>query len=168
MGGNGYPDSRTTRTPRFLSIRSKPRIDPSRTCRAFCPPRAPNAQEAVKAKHGAGHGNPSSDRPTPAVVLESTVACIHRIALAGVAPCALNFASAKNPGGGWLRGAQAQEEALCRASYLYSCIKGSPVHQLAKADSNNALYHDVAIFSPDVPVIKTDAGELLGTPSTVR
>ena len=34
----------------------------------------------------------------------------------------LNFASTKNPGGGFLRGSQAQEESLARASGLYACI----------------------------------------------
>lgn len=34
----------------------------------------------------------------------------------------LNFASAKNPGGGFLRGSQAQEECLARASTLYGSI----------------------------------------------
>ena len=32
----------------------------------------------------------------------------------------LNFASAKNPGGGFLSGSQAQEESLARASALYA------------------------------------------------
>jgi uncharacterized protein (TIGR02452 family) len=43
----------------------------------------------------------------------------HRVA-------ALNFESAKNPGGGFLIGARAQEETLARASGLHAMLQGDP------------------------------------------
>ena len=44
------------------------------------------------------------------------------LAEAGHNVAALNFASAKNPGGGFRKGAQAQEECLARCSALYSSL----------------------------------------------
>ncbi|WCD89919.1 hypothetical protein KPP03845_106343 [Streptomyces xanthophaeus] len=38
----------------------------------------------------------------------------------------LNFAPARNPGGGYVRGAKAQEEAPCRASALYETLLEAP------------------------------------------
>ncbi|KES08187.1 hypothetical protein BU52_03955 [Streptomyces toyocaensis] len=76
----------------------------------------------------------------------------------------LNFASARNPGGGYLNGAQAQEEALCRASALYTCLlraAGFYEHHRAHRDP---FYSDRVIHSPAVPVFRDDRGRLLDEP----
>jgi uncharacterized protein (TIGR02452 family) len=46
---------------------------------------------------------------------------------------ALNFASAKNPGGGFLSGSEAQEESLARASSLYACLEGRSMYSFTVA-----------------------------------
>lgn len=98
-----------------------------------------------------------------AVRNESTLAAARRLADAGKRPVALNFASAKHPGGGWLSGARAQEETLARASGLVACIEGNPMYA-RNAALGDALYLDDAIYSPDVPVFRDDAGALLSEP----
>ncbi|MEH0515884.1 TIGR02452 family protein [Streptomyces sp. B21-106] len=85
----------------------------------------------------------------------------------GEAVAVLNFASARNPGGGFLNGAQAQEEALCRASALYTCLleaRGFYDHHRAHRDP---FYTDRVIHSPAVPVFRDDRGRLLDAPYTV-
>ncbi len=76
---------------------------------------------------------------------------------------ALNFASARNPGGGFLSGAQAQEECLTRASGLFACIDGSDYYAYHRSQPGG-LYSHHMIYSPDVPVFRNDAGELLDAP----
>src|SRR5437660_11114872 len=56
------------------------------------------------------------------VANETTFQGLLRLAAHGGHIACLNFASARNPGGGFLGGAQAQEEALARASALYQCL----------------------------------------------
>jgi uncharacterized protein (TIGR02452 family) len=76
----------------------------------------------------------------------------------------LNFASAKNPGGGFLNGAQAQEESLARASGLYPTqIKNSGMYSFNK-NKHTYLYSDYMIYSPQVVFIKNDMDELLAQP----
>jgi uncharacterized protein (TIGR02452 family) len=76
----------------------------------------------------------------------------------------LNFASAKNPGGGFLSGAQAQEEALARSSALYVCLLRAPDYYERNRANRSAIYLDLVIFSPLVPFFRDDSGALLETP----
>ena len=76
--------------------------------------------------------------------------------------CCLNFASAKNPGGGFLKGSQAQEESLARASGLYSCLLKAPKYYNENGKNRKqGLYQDLVIYSPDVPVFRDDNDQLI-------
>jgi uncharacterized protein (TIGR02452 family) len=97
------------------------------------------------------------------VVMESTLSAAARLVGEGHRAVALNFASAKNPGGGFLNGARAQEESLCRESLLYACLNGNPMYDFHRTQAD-LLYSDYAIYSPDVPVVRSPAGELLAQP----
>ncbi|GAA0679311.1 TIGR02452 family protein [Kitasatospora atroaurantiaca] len=79
----------------------------------------------------------------------------------------LNFASARNPGGGYLRGARAQEEDLCRSALLYHCLLAAPDYYEAHRASSDLRYSHRVIFSPHVPVIRDDRGALLAQPYPV-
>jgi uncharacterized protein (TIGR02452 family) len=79
----------------------------------------------------------------------------------------LNFASAKNPGGGFLRGAQAQEESLARSSGLYSSLLKCPEYYDFHRFHGSLLYSDRIIYSPGCPVFRTDDGTLLEQPYLV-
>ncbi len=81
----------------------------------------------------------------------------------GLSPCVLNFASAKNPGGGFLGGAIAQEETLARSSALHACLEGRAMYEHHRAQ-RSPLYTSWVIHSPAVPVFRTDLGELLEEP----
>ncbi|UQZ36614.1 TIGR02452 family protein [Paenibacillus sp. PK3_47] len=79
----------------------------------------------------------------------------------------LNFASAKNPGGGFLNGSQAQEESLARASALYPCISQMSEMYKYNRSRSTALYSHYMIHSPEVPVFRGSREELLTTPYNV-
>ncbi|MFF0484707.1 TIGR02452 family protein [Streptomyces sp. NPDC004435] len=100
---------------------------------------------------------------------ESSLAAARR--MTGAAPGApvavLNFASARNPGGGYLNGAQAQEEALCRSSALHATLLRAPAYYAHHRDERDAFYTDRVIHSPRVPVFRDDRGALLDDPFTV-
>ncbi|MET4105278.1 TIGR02452 family protein [Hymenobacter sp. UYP22] len=77
----------------------------------------------------------------------------------------LNFASARNPGGGFLNGSQAQEESLARSSGLYPCLKQfSQMYSHNSRAGSTGLYSDYLVYSPAVPVFRGEAGEWLAQP----
>ncbi|MDE7325486.1 MAG: TIGR02452 family protein, partial [Lachnospiraceae bacterium] len=70
-----------------------------------------------------------------------------------------NFASASNPGGGVARGANAQEECLCRCSGLYFCLNTGAMWEgfyTPHRSAHNPLHNDDIIYTPEVTVFKTD------------
>lgn len=104
-----------------------------------------------------------SDRPTAFdVANDTTLAAARQLVADGFNPVALNFASARHPGGGFLNGARAQEESLCRASALYECINGNAMYR--QHAGTDGFYTNYAIYSPAVPVFKDDDGDPLDAP----
>jgi len=82
---------------------------------------------------------------------------------------ALNFASAKNPGGGFLNGAKAQEESIARSSNLYyELIKFEKDFYMPHRKNNSSLYTDSMIYSQDIAVFRDDSGKLLPYPIYVN
>lgn len=121
---------------------------------------------------------PDADVPVPAampnppcatvfeVALESTLAGAHRLVQEHgyERVVALNFASAKHPGGGFATGAQAQEETLARASTLYASIGDDSVaemYQYNVHDPNNGLYSHYMIYTPRAVVFRDDKDDSL-------
>lgn len=78
----------------------------------------------------------------------------------------LNFASAKNAGGGFLSGSQAQEESLARSSALYICQTSQPEMYEFNRRLTTCLYSDHMILSRDVPIFRDDDGALVDEPFT--
>ncbi|KAF8341040.1 hypothetical protein F5887DRAFT_977897 [Amanita rubescens] len=71
----------------------------------------------------------------------------------------LNFASTKNPGGGFLSGSQAQEESIARSSNLYSILMSPTAQQfykLHRASPQDGFYSHSMIYSPGITVFRDD------------
>ena len=97
---------------------------------------------------------------------ESTLAGIFRLLAETNEPvAALNCASAKNPGGGFLNGSQAQEESLARSSALYASLLRAPDYYGRHRALRSCLYSDAMIVSPSCPIFRDDGGNLPEKPA---
>ncbi|AWB46566.1 TIGR02452 family protein [Paenibacillus sp. CAA11] len=102
-----------------------------------------------------------------AVANEATVKAILDFAKAGKQQVGvLNFASAKNPGGGFLNGAMAQEESLAASSGLYNTQLLNERYYKANRACRSMMYTDHAIYSPDVVFFRDEKFALLPEPVT--
>ena len=112
-------------------------------------------------------GEPSGKLPVMKTMDCSTVDAILRLAGDGVAdPGVLNFASAKNPGGGFLNGAMAQEESIAASSGLYHTLIRHPEYYQNNRNCPSMIYTNHAIYSPEVVFFRNGRFELLEEPVT--
>lgn len=96
---------------------------------------------------------------------ETTLAAGKRLHEQGFADVlCLNFASARNPGGGFLGGSEAQEENLAKSSGLYPCIVQMSEMYEANRKNSSCAYLDDMIYSPRVPVFRDDEYNYLDQP----
>lgn len=131
----------------------------------YAPDQLPNVLKEARALNDPITGN----MPRIEVTNESTLGAAQRlVAQEGMAETVcLNFASAKNPGGGFLGGSQAQEESLARSSALYPCISQMTEMYAHNRSLKTCFYSDYMIYSPKVPVFREDRGSLLPEPYLV-
>eukprot|EP00980_Cylindrotheca_fusiformis_P029821 scaffold23911_cov127-Cylindrotheca_fusiformis.AAC.1 len=111
---------------------------------------------------------------------ETTLQCMKRLHENGSygKVAVLNFASAKNPGGGLHRGSWEQEENLAAATGILSCLSSEqvqPFYEFHKAMSMSKqpgkgkgpmLFTSTMVYSPDVPVFRDSDMTLLARPYT--
>lgn len=76
----------------------------------------------------------------------------------------LNFASAKNPGGGFLNGAIAQEESLAVSGTLYPTLTVHEEYYTENRKHSSMMYLDYAIYSPEVVFFRDGSFCLTQTP----
>ncbi|MBQ5310570.1 MAG: TIGR02452 family protein [Oscillospiraceae bacterium] len=96
------------------------------------------------------------------IVPMTTIGCI--IANRGKDMLALNFANANFAGGGYVIGAKAQEEDICRASGLYYTIRDKVEFYQANHFTDAKGYTNGMIYSARVPVIRDDTGRMIDEP----
>lgn len=111
-----------------------------------------------------GSSNPLS-QPQTRVENISTVDAIRILSGEGKTTIGvLNFASAKNPGGGFLNGAMAQEESLAASSTLYPTLTANETYYRKNRANPSMMYLDYGIYSPDVLFFRDGSFRLTDIP----
>lgn len=112
---------------------------------------------------------PAADGPAASIEVRSgtTQAAARALHVEGCDDVVLlAFASARNPSGGFVRGAKAQEEDLARCSSLYTCLLQQPLYYERNRAESSLLYTDHIIYSPRVPFFRVKNRDLLEEPFT--
>lgn len=147
-------EARAYRTPAGRTVALGERIDRARAgTRAYTPD---DPVPATPPRH-----------PSPRVTVENrtTLDAARGLFDEGLRPAALNFASGVATGGGWLTGSRAQEESLFRSSALHACLDGDPMYAYHRWQRSR-MRSSWTVYTPDVPVFRTDDGALLDEPWT--
>lgn len=97
------------------------------------------------------------------VANETSLAAAARLIAEGHDPLVLNMANGISPGGGFLSGARAQEEYLCRTTALWATIRDDEMYP-THAMRDDFESSDWMIVSPRVPVLRDDEGTALEEP----
>ena len=105
---------------------------------------------------------PSPELPAVSVVDMDSVAAVLENGRGYAQFCdlaLLDFASFTNPGGGYIRGAWAQEEALCAESYLFNVLEQQRdwYQENRRRNINCELYRDRALV---VPAVRFERGKM--------
>lgn len=118
---------------------------------------SPKQAEEIRRKYGIQR----CEQPNTRVENISTVDAIHILSREGKEGIGvLNFASAKNPGGGFLNGAMAQEESLAASSTLYPTLTAHETYYQENRSHRSMMYLDYAIYSPNVLFFRDGAFQL--------
>ncbi|NDO47815.1 TIGR02452 family protein [Clostridium sp. MD294] len=107
----------------------------------------------------------SCSKPEIRVENISTVEAVRVLTKEGKKDIAvLNFASAKNPGGGFLNGAKAQEESITVSSTLYTTLTLHEQYYKQNRANKSMMYLDYAIYSPEVVFFRDERFQLAEVP----
>lgn len=108
--------------------------------------------------HSIGEPKPNSWATHLETVSADTVSALFKAR--GRKVCVLNFASYRKPGGGFLSGSLAQEEALCHHSYLYEVLSRFTDSFYAENQRylHRNMYSDRMLYTPKVVFEMDDLG----------